>query len=72
MTFHQIIGGIGDLHHQTILSPLNQASAKRLKKVTFYNEALYLEFRATDSPTKVNSTLQKHFSTRSLSAITQP
>ncbi|CAD8111664.1 unnamed protein product [Paramecium primaurelia] len=71
-TFHQIISVIGDLHHHTLLSPLNQGSAKRLKRVTFETEALYLEFRSTDSPIKVNSTLQKHLSQRSISVITQP
>ncbi|CAD8124510.1 unnamed protein product [Paramecium sonneborni] len=72
ITFNQIISVIGDLHHQTLLSPVNQKSEKRLKKVTFDNQALYLQFRATDCPLEVNSTLQKHLNQGSISVLTYP
>ncbi|CAD8122151.1 unnamed protein product [Paramecium sonneborni] len=70
--FNQILGVRGDIHHQTLLSPVDISSKKRLKKVTFDNQALYLQFRATDCPIEVNSTLQKHLLQGSISVVTQP
>ncbi|CAD8204369.1 unnamed protein product [Paramecium octaurelia] len=68
--FNQIISVSGDIHHHSLLSPVNRSCGKRLKKVTFDDYALYLQFRATDCPSEVNITLQKHNLQRSISIST--
>ncbi|CAD8201507.1 unnamed protein product [Paramecium pentaurelia] len=68
--FNQIISVNGDIHHQSIMSPIDHRCVKRQKKVTFDNYALYLQFRATDCPSEVNITLQKHNQQTSISIST--
>ncbi|CAD8172764.1 unnamed protein product (macronuclear) [Paramecium tetraurelia] len=71
MRLNQICSLTGDQLNHLLSSPAEEKTRKTLKKVTFDNYALYLQFRASDCPNQVNSTLQQHHFKRSNSANTQ-
>ncbi|CAD8085065.1 unnamed protein product [Paramecium sonneborni] len=72
MRLNQISSLTGDHLNHLLSSPSVEKTRKSLKKVTFDSYALYLQFRASDCPIQVQSTLQQHLFKRSNSDNTQP